>query len=82
MEDVVRVHLAHRIVADSEIAFGKPTIAGTRVPVEILIGKMAGGMSADSVADEYGVARPDVLAALQYASQLIARKRVRRASPQ
>ena len=77
----MRVELAPRIVADAQIAFGKPTIAGTRVPVELLIGKMAGGMSADSVAEEYGVLRADVLAALEYASHLIAGKRIRRASP-
>ena len=75
----MRVRLAQRIVADSEIAFEKPTIEGTRVPVEMLIGKMAGGMSAETVADEYGVERADVLAALEYASHLISRKRVRRA---
>ena len=45
---------------DSEICFGKPVIQGTRGPVEIVVGKLAGGMSIDAVADEYGVTRPDV----------------------
>ena len=73
----MRVHPSPRIVMDSDIRSGKPIIKGTRVPAEILVGKMASGMSADAVAEEYGVERADVLAALSYASRLISRKRTR-----
>ncbi len=71
------VEIAPRIVIDPSIRFGKPTIAGTRVPVELLVGKMAGGMSAEAVADEYGVTRDDVLAALAYAAATLANEQVR-----
>jgi uncharacterized protein (DUF433 family) len=38
---------------------------------------MAAGMAAEAVADEFGVTREDVLAALSYAAQLVASKRIR-----
>lgn len=56
------------IVVDPAIRFGKPVIKGTRVPADILVGKVAGGMSIDAVADEYGVTPEDVLHALGYAA--------------
>lgn len=55
---------------DLEVAFGKPVIHGTRVPVAVVVGKLAGGMSAAEVAEEYELAREDVLAALSYAPSL------------
>jgi len=39
---------------------------GTRVPVELVVGKLGGGMSMEEVMDEYMLAREDVLAALSY----------------
>jgi uncharacterized protein (DUF433 family) len=41
-------------------------IEGTRVPVEIVIGRLGGGMSVEEVMDDYVLARKDVLAALNY----------------
>jgi uncharacterized protein (DUF433 family) len=77
LEAQMRVQLAPRIVVDSEIRFGKPVIEGTRVPVEIVVGKLSGGMTYDEVADEYGITRDDVLAALGYAAALIAGEEIR-----
>lgn len=34
--------LAPRIVVDAKIRFGKPVIQGTRVPVDLLVGKVDG----------------------------------------
>jgi uncharacterized protein (DUF433 family) len=34
-----------RIVIDPKIRFGKPVIKGTRVPVDLILGKIAGGMT-------------------------------------
>lgn len=64
------------IVVDPTIRFGKPVIKGTRVPVEILVGKVAGGMTVDEVADEYDVTPDDVRAALGYAAQRLAEETV------
>jgi uncharacterized protein (DUF433 family) len=63
--------IAPRIVIDESVAFGKPVIRGTRVPVALLVGKLAGGMDVDHVAREYEVQREDVLAALSYAARLL-----------
>lgn len=44
--------IAPRIEVDEAVRFGKPVILGTRVPVEVVVGKLAGGMSVKEVADE------------------------------
>lgn len=61
------------IVVDTEIAHGKPTIAGTRVPVVTILGSMARGDSIEEVCDAYGVSREQVQAALGYAGDLVNR---------
>jgi len=68
--------LAPRIVVDPEVRLGKPVIKGTRVPLDVLVGKMAGGMTCEEVAEAYGVAREDVLAALAYAADTISREHI------
>ena len=69
--------IAPRITVDEGVRFGKPVIEGTRVPVEIVVGKLAGGMTIDAVVDEYGITREDVLAALSYAAHTVAEDQVR-----
>ncbi len=69
--------IAPRIVADPVVHFGKPVIEGTRVPVEVIVGKVAGGMTQDEVAAEYGITREDVLAALAYAAKTVADEQIR-----
>jgi uncharacterized protein (DUF433 family) len=44
-----------RIIIDPEIRYGKPIIKGTRVPVEVVLGSLAGGMEIQQIADEYGI---------------------------
>ena len=63
--------MRERIIIDANVHHGKPVIRGTRVPVVRLIGGLAGGMTIEKVADEYGVTEDDVRAALTYASELI-----------
>ena len=74
------IQLAPRIVVDERVRFGKPVIEGTRVPVAVVLGKLAGGMTTATVAEEYGLTRADVLAALAYAAQTVAGEEVRAAS--
>ena len=69
--------IAPRIVVDETIHFGKPVIQGTRVPVETIVGKLAGGMTQDEVIAEFGVTKEDVLAALAYAAKTVAGERIR-----
>jgi uncharacterized protein (DUF433 family) len=72
MEAIMVLELSPGVVVDPEVRFGKPVIKGTRVPVELVIGKLAGGMTADEIAEEYGITQGDVLAALGYAARILA----------
>ena len=63
-----------KIVIDSEIRHGKPVIKGTRVPVDIILGSLAGGMTMEEVADEYGILKSDVSAAIDYVARLVAKE--------
>jgi uncharacterized protein (DUF433 family) len=71
------VEIAHRITVDPTVRFGKPVIAGTRVPVELVVAKLAGGMTNGEVAEEYGISSDDVRAALGYAASILADEEVR-----
>ena len=62
------MEIAHGIVVDEKIRFGKPVIKGSRVPVDLIIGKLAGGMTYDEVTSEYDLTKEDILAALGYAA--------------
>ena len=64
-----------RIVIDRRIKRGKPVVAGTRVPVEIVVGSLAGGMTYEEVEAQYGVTHRDILACLDYAAQVISSER-------
>ena len=70
------MEIAPGIVVDPNVRHGRPVIKGTRVPVELLIGKLAGGMTAAEVAEEYGITDADVRAALAYAAQVLASEEV------
>lgn len=64
------------VVVDPEIVHGKPIIAGTRVPVALVLGQLAGGVSYEEMEREYGLKREQVLTALGYAAQLVASETV------
>jgi uncharacterized protein (DUF433 family) len=61
-----------RIVIDPAVRHGKPIIKGTRVPLDIILGSLAGGMDIIEIVTEYDLRKEDVLAALAYAARLIA----------
>ena len=73
----MKIQLAPRIVVDPKVRFGKPVIEGTRVPVELVIGKLGGGMSIEEIVGEYEITRDDIHAALNYAASLIASEEIR-----
>jgi uncharacterized protein (DUF433 family) len=62
-----------RIVIDPRICHGKPVIRGTRTPVAIVVGSLAGGMSFDEIQREYDLTPEDIRAALAFAAELIER---------
>jgi len=65
------MEVAPRIVIDDNIHLGKPVIRGTRVPIELIIGKLAGGMTFEDIQQEFEITRDDVLAALDYAAKIL-----------
>jgi len=71
------MEIAPRIVIDEKVRFGKPVIKGTRVPVDLIIGKLAGGMTYEEVMSEYDLTREDILAALDYAAKHLSDEEVR-----
>jgi uncharacterized protein (DUF433 family) len=60
-----------RIVIDPKICHGKPVIRGTRTPVAIVVGSLAGGMSFEQVQREYDLTIEDIRAALKFAGELV-----------
>jgi len=61
-----------RIAIDPAVRHGKPIIKGARVPLEIILGSLAGGMAIEEIIKEYDLQKVDVLAALAYATRVIA----------
>jgi uncharacterized protein (DUF433 family) len=64
------------ITVNPLVRFGKPVVRDTRVPVDVLVGQVASGMSVEAVANEYGVTPNDVRAALGYAARRLAEETV------
>jgi uncharacterized protein (DUF433 family) len=68
---VVLCLMNNRIVIDPKVCHGEPVIRGTRLPVAIVVGSLAGGMTFDEVQREYGITSDDICAALQFAGDLV-----------
>ena len=64
------------IAVDPTVQFGKPIIAGTRIPVEIIVGHLAAGTSIPDMMQEYRLTQEQVFAALKYASKIVAEETV------
>ena len=66
------MEIAKHISVDPDIHHGAPVITGTRVPVSIVIGSLAGAMSKEDVCREYDLSREAVESALACAAELAA----------
>ncbi len=64
------------ITVDAGVQFGKPIIQGTRVPVAVVVGHIAAGDQIEEVMKEYRLTKKQVLAALKYASKIVAEETV------
>ncbi len=59
-----------RIVVDSEVRFGKPTVRGTRITVGDVLSYLASGMNEDEIlADFPQLSREDLRACLAFAAE-------------
>ncbi|NIS38947.1 DUF433 domain-containing protein, partial [Candidatus Saccharibacteria bacterium] len=47
------------ISVDPKVRFGKPVIKGTRIPVDLILGKLAGGMTYEEICEEYDLTRKE-----------------------
>ncbi|MGD0621717.1 MAG: DUF433 domain-containing protein [Dehalococcoidia bacterium] len=65
------------ITIDPDIRGGKPVLSGTRVPVDLVLGKLAGGASYKEIKKEYELTQGQILAALGYAAQIASDEQVR-----
>ena len=54
-----------RIVIDSEIQHGRPVVRGTRVPVDRILGGLAGGMTLEEICRQYDLSPEEVRAAFR-----------------
>jgi uncharacterized protein (DUF433 family) len=61
-----------RIEINPQVMLGKPVIAGTRIPVEQILRKLAASVSVEAVLRDYPRLTPeDIHAALAYASEVV-----------
>lgn len=59
-----------RVVCNPEILVGKPTIKGTRISVELILGWLANGWTHETILESYPhLVRDDILAALAFAAE-------------
>lgn len=66
-----------RVVTNPAIMLGKPVIKGTRITVELILRKLSEGMSIEQLLASYQhLSKEDILAALTYASDLIANEEI------
>ena len=63
------IELYPGVITDAAILGGKPVIKGTRVPVSLVLGQLASGMSIEEVMYEYYLDVAGIRAALGYAAQ-------------
>lgn len=60
------------ITSDPQVLYGKPVIKGTRIPVDLILEKLALGQSADQLLTAYPkITLKDVNACLLFASEYI-----------
>lgn len=59
------------ITIDSQVVHGHPVVAGTRVPVEVIVGELAGGSSFADVMQDYHLTDEQIRTALSYAAHML-----------
>jgi len=71
------IRLSRRIISDPNICGGEPCVAGTRIPVWVVLSHLAAGGDIETVLRNFPqLSREDVLACLEYASYLPTEKAV------
>jgi uncharacterized protein (DUF433 family) len=69
---MARIDWKDRVVIEPDLHHGDPCIKGTRIPVTIIVGSIADGMTADEVRAAYPqLSLEDIRAALAYAADVL-----------
>ena len=67
-----RIDWQDHIEASPDLHHGDPCIKGTRIPVRIIIGSLADGMTTEEIMAAYPqLTSEDILAALAYAAEML-----------
>jgi uncharacterized protein (DUF433 family) len=67
-----RLRWQERIVIAPDLHHGDPCIRGTRIPVSMIVGSLADGMTPDEIREAYPQLTPeDIQAALAYAADVM-----------
>jgi uncharacterized protein (DUF433 family) len=56
------------VTVNPRVMGGTPVLAGTRIPIGVIVGRLAAGGLMQTVMDEYRITREQILAALGYAA--------------
>jgi uncharacterized protein (DUF433 family) len=59
------------ITVDPDVMGGRPVIAGTRIPIEVIVGELAGGSSFEQIMSGSHLTLEEIRAALGYATQVL-----------
>ena len=60
-----------KVIIDPAICHGRPVVEGTRMPVSMIVGSLAGGMSEEELEREYDLTPAQIRAALRFAGELV-----------
>ena len=67
-----RISWQQHVVSDAEVHHGEPCIKGTRIPIAIIVGSLADGMTFDEIVSHYPqLTTEDIRAALAYAAEMM-----------
>jgi uncharacterized protein (DUF433 family) len=72
MAEMNRIQWYERIVVAPDLHHGDPCIKGTRIPVAMIVGSLADGMTPGEIQDAYPqLTLEDIQAALAYAAEVV-----------
>ena len=78
----MKVIFGKNIVTDPEVLVGKPIIRGTRIPVDLILKKLAEDIPIKEILKDYPrLTRSNIKEVLKYAHSLVAREEVYPANP-
>ena len=63
-----------RIVIDPKICHGKPVVRGTRTPVTVILGALAGGDTSETIMEDYHITIEDIRACIAFANEAVSQQ--------